>query len=96
MANLLTESIAAVAAVVVCLLAYATFGEIIGNVLQSIVLDALANPAPGSALELNVGSLLLTSNMVVMLTKSFVWMCIFSVIIRLFLYTAFKSEEVPQ
>jgi hypothetical protein len=94
MGNLLTESIAAFTSILVCLIAYISFGPIINDVLQTVVLNALSGYPTDSALALNANSLLLTSNMIVMGIKVFSWLVIFAAITRLFLYVGFKTETI--
>jgi hypothetical protein len=91
MASLLQEGIAGFASMVTIIIAYVVFSPIINDILQSVVLSALANPQ--GALLLNVDALLLTNNIIVMGIKTFVWFVLFAIVFRIFIYVSFVTEE---
>jgi hypothetical protein len=93
MASLINEAIAGFASLVTLTIAYTVFAPIISDIMQSVVLSALANPDPNSALAINVNALLLTNNIIVMGIKVFAFFVLFAIIARIWLYVGFKNEE---
>jgi len=67
------------------------FGGLINDLLSSYVSDALASPT--GSLLVNVNSLALTQNILLMGFKTFLFFVGFAVLARFFLYVGFRTEE---
>jgi hypothetical protein len=92
MANLIQQAIAAFSSLVVLLIAWTTFSPIIDGVLSGLVAESLLGFS-GTSLATNVSALALTSTLIVIFFKVFVWFLVFAVFVRLFVYVGFLESE---
>jgi flagellar biosynthesis protein FlhB len=90
--NPIQQILVAFASLVVLLVAYVIFGPMIDSVLAGLVTDYISGAA-GTPLEQNAGALLLTKDIVLVGMKIFIWLVIFAVVARMFLYLGYVTEE---
>ena len=91
MGSLITESVSAFAAMVTVVIAYTIFSPVINDTLQSLVLNELASPT--GMLAINANAFLLTNNIIIIGTKTFVWFMVFLICFRMFAYIGWRTEE---
>lgn len=95
MANPIAQILAAIASLTVLLICWVIFGPIVNDTMNSIVLDAFMGYS-GTTLEQNVGSLDTARILLLVFFNIFGYFIIFSVLVRLFVYLGFYTEEVGQ
>jgi hypothetical protein len=93
LANPISQIIAAIASLTVLIICWVIFGPIVNDTMNSMVIDAFTNYA-GTPLEQNVNSLDTARTLLLVFFNIFAYFIIFAVMVRLFVYLGFYTEEV--